>query len=433
MESVKEVYIRGLVLHQLKSRVYFSLGLIVAIALFSVAPQADASHDRLQELLQQKTELQKQIDAKKKEAEAKKKQADTEKKHQTELNAAIRKLEGDIQATEGRISQTERDIGVTQQSIGEQKAKITTKEQEIVKKREDIFETAIEYHIELDQGNELYTVLGSDRISKVIDRTNDLTSLSDKLVIDSENLEKERQELLAAKAVLEQKEQDLTNQKNQLSAYSRALDSQKGQKTSLVAQSKQNQAQFTSQSNEAIKATEQLKKQFAAVANEEAAMRRAASRSSKATAQRGTNPSALGFIWPTNGVITTYFGGRTPFQNFHTGLDIAEAAGAPIVATNSGTITVATKMCCTEYSVGGDGSYGYGNWIEVRHDNGYNSRYAHLMEFAVSPGDRVNRGQVVGYMGGGRGMAGAGWSTGPHLHFEVWDAQGPFDPLDVLP
>jgi murein DD-endopeptidase MepM/ murein hydrolase activator NlpD len=161
-------------------------------------------------------------------------------------------------------------------------------------------------------------------------------------------------------------------------------------------------------------------------------LRRSASKRAVATAQRGSNPSKDGFVWPVDGVITTYFGGKTPFQNFHTGLDIAGSAGDPVVATASGTITTATKMCCSDYASTVDKSYGYGNWIEMKHDNGYVSRYGHLMEFVVVPGQHVNRGQVIAYRGGALGMAGAGWSTGAHLHFEVWDAQGPFNPLDVL-
>jgi murein DD-endopeptidase MepM/ murein hydrolase activator NlpD len=380
------------------------------------------------------TELQKQIEAKQKEAAEKAKKAKEEEKVQAQLNAAIKKLENDIVATEGRIGQTQQKIEGAQQAIVDKQNSIVGKESQIAKKKEEVFETAVEYHIELDQGNELYAILGSDRISTAIDRSTALNGLTDKLIIDADTLGKERQDLLAAKTQLEQEEQNLKNQKSQLAAYQGALDNQKGQKSEMVDTSKENQQKFVAESKEAIKASEQLKKQFAAIANEEAAKRRASSSGrSSATAIHDGNPSKYGMIWPISGTITTYFGGSTPFQNFHTGLDIAGSAGDPIYAAASGTVAISTVMCCDASASTVDKSYGYGRWIEIKHDNGLATRYGHLMQSTVSSGDRVERGQIIAYRGGSRGMAGAGWSTGAHTHFEVWDAKGPFNPLDVLP
>lgn len=431
----KEGSIRYRVISKVIVSLLTSQVLILALGFTIIAPSQTtlAQASRLQDLNRQKSELQKQIDAKKQEEKEKREKAEAEKKRQAELNTAIKKLNNDIGSTESRIRKTQDQIESTQGAIVTKQEEIVGKEADLAKKKEETFETAVELHIAYEQGNELYAVLGSDRISKAIDQVNDFNGLTDKLLIDAENLERERQNLMTQKVELQQQEQNLKTQKNQLAAYQRALDVQKSQKATLVGESKEAQEKFLTEASEANKVSEQLKKQFAAVANEEAAMRRAASKRSNASAARSTNPSALGFVWPADGVITTYFGGQTPFQNYHTGLDVAESAGSPVVASAAGAVTVATKMCCSDYSGTVDKSYGYGNWVEVKHDNGYISRYAHLMEFAVTPGDRVERGQVVGYMGGGRGMAGAGWSTGPHLHFEIWDAQGPDDPLKYLP
>lgn len=410
-----------------------SLLIILGVAVVVSPLKQSVFAATLQELSKQKTELQKAIDAKKKEAEQKQKAAEEEKKRQAQLQSNISKIEKDINATESRIGDTENQIRSTELNIADMQKTIDSKEIEIEKKRVDLYEALVEYKIELDMGNELYAFLGSDRITAALDRTTDLNSLSDKLVMDGEALEKQRQDLLGQKASLEEKRQSLATTKNQLNAYQNALDSQKAQKEVLVGQSKQAQQTFVGQANEANKAADDLKKQFAAVANEEAAMRRASSKRTVANASRNGATSALGFVWPVGGIITTNFGGSTPFQNFHTGLDIAGQAGDAVVATSSGVVKTATKMCCSDYANTVDKSYGYGNWIEIHHDSGYNSRYAHLMQMLVSPGQRVERGQTIGYRGGSLGMAGAGWSTGAHLHFEIWDAQGPFDPLQVLP
>lgn len=392
----------------------------------------------LQELTNQKSALQKQIDQKNKEAAEKKAAAEAEKKRQAELASLIKKIDGDINSTESRIGQTEGLIDETGKGIDGLQVEIAQKEQEIGKKKEDLYETAVEYHIALDQGNEVSAILASDRLSQALDQSNSFGSLADKLVLDGEALDKERQDFIAKKAQLVDKQQSLKTQRDQLSAYQQALDAQKNQKSALIDQSKQAQETYLAQAADATKVSQQLKSQFAAVSNEEAAMRRAASQKN-VTASRKNATSALGFIWPVDGIITTQFGGSTPFQNYHTGMDIAGPAGDAVVATFSGVITRAeqqyspanggTKPCgTTDY-----GSYGYGNWIEIKHDNGYKTRYAHLMKCNVGVGQRVERGQVIGYRGGAYRMAGAGWSTGAHLHFEVWDSQGPFDPRDVLP
>ncbi len=415
-------------------RKYLSIFLILIISIvFGFYHSTPLYAATLDQLTKQKTELQKMIEAKNKEAAEKKKQAEAEKQRQADLAKAIQRLSGDISTTENKLSQTQSQITDTQGAITVQQQKIVEKEAEITQKQKDISETAVVYYIELDQGNELYALLASDRISSALDRAVALESLADKLLADKQGLEQNKQDLLAQQAQLQQREADLKTQRNQLTAYQSALDSQKNQKQELVGESKEAQAQYLSQASEAQKVSADLKKQFAAVASEEEAMRRAASKRGAATANRSANPSALGFVWPVDGVISTRFGESTPFQAFHTGLDVAGPAGDPVVATASGVVVTATKMCCSDYSNTVDKSYGYGNWVEIQHDNGYVSRYGHLMRFAVSPGERVERGQVIGYRGGALGMPGAGWSTGAHLHFEIRDSKGPDDPLKYLP
>ncbi len=123
------------------------------------------------------------------------------------------------------------------------------------------------------------------------------------------------------------------------------------------------------------------------------------------------------FAWPCPGfyVLTSGFGPRWGRQ--HSGIDIASAgiAGAAAVSSLSGTVIYATNGCphnyAKSYSCGCGG--GYGNYVIVQHDNGYSTVYAHLTSTAVSVGQYVSQGQVVGYVGS------TGFSTGAHLHYEV--------------
>ena len=116
--------------------------------------------------------------------------------------------------------------------------------------------------------------------------------------------------------------------------------------------------------------------------------------------------------------LTSGFGVRFhPLLNtrkMHTGVDWACAVGTPIIAAGNGTIE----------EVGHKGYYG--NYIRIRHGNGYQTAYGHMSRFAdVHPGMKVRQGQVIGYVGS------TGLSTGPHVHFEVLVNNRFVDPMSI--
>ncbi len=124
------------------------------------------------------------------------------------------------------------------------------------------------------------------------------------------------------------------------------------------------------------------------------------------------------FIWPTSGVITSYFGPRSVSvgSSFHKGLDIADAYGTPIYAADGGEVI---------YS---DWLGGYGYLIQIRHDNGDVSYYGHNSRLVAQVGDLVAQGDLISYMGN------SGVSSGAHLHFEVrLGGEVQTDPLPMLP
>jgi murein DD-endopeptidase MepM/ murein hydrolase activator NlpD len=123
-------------------------------------------------------------------------------------------------------------------------------------------------------------------------------------------------------------------------------------------------------------------------------------------------------IWPTRGYLTNSFGPRIhPFtgkRSFHYGQDIATQSGNRVIAPADGVVLVA------EYR-----DY-YGNMIIIDHNFGYTTRYGHLSAFNVKEGDRVKRGQVIGFVGS------SGRSTGPHLHYEVRFMGKALNPMDFI-
>lgn len=105
------------------------------------------------------------------------------------------------------------------------------------------------------------------------------------------------------------------------------------------------------------------------------------------------------FLWPVNGSITSMFGSRG--REYHRGLDIGAPVGTPIVAADSGTVTMAGRY------------YDYGKLVIIDHGNGFTTYYAHCSTLYVEEGQTVTKGQRIADVGM------TGWTTGPHLHFEV--------------
>lgn len=128
------------------------------------------------------------------------------------------------------------------------------------------------------------------------------------------------------------------------------------------------------------------------------------------------NETLTGYIWPAKGLLTSGYGWR--WGRMHSGIDIAADVGTPIYAAASGVI---------EYA--GWNSGGYGNMVEIRHADGSMTRYAHMNALYVQEGQRVGQSEQIGEMGS------TGYSTGPHLHFEVHPVAsgGAVNPMAYLP
>lgn len=132
------------------------------------------------------------------------------------------------------------------------------------------------------------------------------------------------------------------------------------------------------------------------------------------------------YLYPTTTTnISSYFGYRELFgkQNFHNGIDFPVQKGCPIFATLSGTITFSNF------------NSGYGNSIIILHDNNFKSLYSHLDEnYIVKTGQYVKKGELIGYVGPKYLSNGNlnGWTTGPHLHFSIFNEKGiAIDPLSL--
>lgn len=123
-------------------------------------------------------------------------------------------------------------------------------------------------------------------------------------------------------------------------------------------------------------------------------------------------------LWPVEGRLTSSFGGRVdPFNGegaFHSGIDISVPYGTPVHAAADGVVASA------------EFSNGYGRLININHGHGVATCYGHLSGFAITPGQHVRRGQVIGFVGT------TGRVTSPHLHYEVRIQAVPVNPHKYL-
>lgn len=122
--------------------------------------------------------------------------------------------------------------------------------------------------------------------------------------------------------------------------------------------------------------------------------------------------------WPAQGSITSPFGYRihpiTLSYEYHSGVDISAPPGDPIIASAEGIVRHAGWQ------------QGYGLSVLIDHGFGYSTLYGHMSEIKVKEGDTLSRGDLIGKVGS------TGTSTGPHLHYEVWEYGAPINPIKYM-
>lgn len=327
-----------------------------------------------------------------------------------ETNKQINALNVEIEKTNGEIAELQKDIAALEKKIADRNALLEERAR------------AIQVN-----GNVSYldVLLGANSFVDFIDRFSAVTTLleADRKIMREQK--EDKQKLEDQKAILEEKKAELERDQQKLKSLKANLDSQKEEKRQLVKKLEAQQEKLAQekklleeQYSEALSVDNALNSKIKAeqarlaeIARKEAEKRRAAQQAAKQQnggAASGNLPAVSSGTWtnPTIGRLTSGFGWRDigAGLEFHYGVDIANAAGTPIVAANDGVIFYAGPLSS------------YGNVIMITHIvNGatWTTVYAHLSAIQVSVGQSVGKGQQIGLMGS------TGRSTGPHLHFEI--------------
>lgn len=271
--------------------------------------------------------------------------------------------------------------------------------------------------------------------SDLLDRVDMIREIAESDQLMLKQLSAATQAVETERADLEQQKLDLQQTEDDLAVEQAELETKRAKADTLITQM---QVEYASLSDEFLAAEadeaavrEQIKKAetdyFNALAKEQAAAAAAAAAANKPSSGSNSSSSSSsggassgGFAFPlaySTGVTCAYGPRVHPIngnKSFHYGVDLAAGMNTEIYATKSGTVTGAT--------------YGEANgyYVTINHGDGYSSIYAHMTNYVVSVGDSVKQGQLIGYVGT------TGWSTGPHLHFEILYNGSNVNPMNFI-
>jgi len=319
------------------------------------------------------------------------------------VKAQLTQLESQIAAAQTLLSQKQAAYAQAQAQVLAAKQELDQKQKEL-EDRQSALRKRVRGIYESGQISYLELLFQSSDLSDFVTRMEYFTKL-----VDNDH------QLLA----------DIKSQKEQIAQKTRDLQTRRDQAAQLQAQAAKVSANLDETKTQQHMVLEQnLKAQQVALDNIERLESEAnamADRIRKLQAARKGGVIGSISTWPLPGFneISDPFGWRThPIthkQSLHTGTDIMAPSGTPIHATGAGIVIMAGWNTA------------YGNMIIIDHGGGISSLYGHQSGLKAAEGETVQAGQIIGYVGS------TGWSTGPHLHFEIREGGNPTDPLRFFP
>ena len=339
--------------------------------------------------------------------------------NQVELKTA---LDSKLALTNQQIMNLEEQIKLHDDLI-EQKTKEVDEAQQVADEQLEKYKTRIRAMEESGRYNYLEVLFGANSISEFLSLIDDIGDImkSDKEL--EENYKESVANLKAVKSEYEKAQAEMKENKAELAVLKDSLQSDINEAANVI-RSLQSDINANASVLSGLQSQEsELQKQISAKVKQLNEQKAAAEAERKAKEQQqqssnsGSNNSSSGgssvgtgnLVWPSYCTyITSRQGPRThpvtgEYKN-HGGTDIGASYGSAIYSADNGKVI--------ESSDGWNG--GYGNYVMIDHGNGMQTLYAHMSSRAVSVGQAVSRGQVIGYVGS------TGMSTGAHLHFEMY-------------
>lgn len=367
-------------------------------------------------------ELQAEIQNKKAQVESISKQLDEYRSRIAEYQKKAVSLAGDVALLENERALAELDIAATQTELEAEALEIRLLQEQMMSTdaklatQQALLEDVLfALHKQDMRGGPLEVVIGANDFGDVFRAASQLADMNTDLQKALAATQETRTTLDEQEAKRETKMAILIGLEQQLQKKSEALEATKNAKVVLMSQTQESE-------NEYRALIGKLRQEQQAVSSRIDELQSEVEQ--RLAAETGEVPAVTAITWPLSGRITATFHDPTyPFRNLfeHSGLDIAVAQGTAVEAAAPGIVAWART------------GVQYGNYVMIIHANGLATLYAHMSRLDVVQDQYVSQGEVIGLSGGRAGSPGAGFSTGPHLHFEVREDGIPVDPYRYLP
>ena len=255
----------------------------------------------------------------------------------------------------------------------------------------------------MEQGTFIESIFSDEKISDIWNDIENMATIRDQIRTQNIQLNKTKNQLEDTKKATNDAKQQLVTLKSQLSDQKKIIDQNATQKKKLLTQTKNSEALY----QKTLKDNLAKKKTF------EAELQSYEDKL-KFTLDPSKLPSRGVLSWPLTSIYVTQFFGKTEdgkrlyANGTHNGVDFRARTPLPVFAMADGVVagTGDTDVQCPKVS--------FGRFILIKYDDGLASTFGHLSLIKVSTGQRVSRGEIVGYTGS------TGYATGPHLHVSVY-------------
>lgn len=377
--------------------------LVIAILLIAAGQTHAATIDELSQQIETKSQ-----EIKKLEEEAKnyrdsiasnQQRGKTLKAEVARINTIINQIKNDIALTNKKIQRTQLEIEANGHEIKSKEASI--------QKIHSGLAHLIQGVSEFDQQSLIIALVAHPALSEFFQHIDNTASVNEKMLSSLDELRTFKKDLETKKKSAEEKRTELKYLQNTFTDRQKMQQNTRAEQATLLTATQNQEKKY----QQMLATTEEKQEEILKEIEElESSLRQLVDPNSLPAQRKGL------LAWPVTGRITQGYG-NTPFARssdfykFHNGIDISAAYGTPLHAADDGII----------HAVGDTDRYcrrgAYGKYIVIDHQNNLTTMYAHLSLIRVTNGQKVARGDILGYTGN------SGLSTGPHLHFTLYDSR----------
>ncbi|WP_378950461.1 murein hydrolase activator EnvC family protein [Pelosinus sp. sgz500959] len=371
-------------------RRYLACGLVLLMSIMVVGPVLAS------ELGEQQQQVQQQMQEQKEKTAAAQQKVDSVSEQLRKVQTELETAQGDYKSVQNKLSATEEQIKKNTVILAATEKKLSERSLILNTRIRDIYQNG--------QLSYLDVLLGANDFGDFTTRVDILKRIINKDLELILKVKAERELVLQTKSELDRDRASILVLKQTIDEKKKVIEASKKERERVLdaAVSEKNASEQAYQ--ELAEASQRIEQMI---------------RNRQSSKQGGPTGSTGSMMWPTEVTeITSPFGWRSHpvfgSQRFHSGIDIGAEYGDTVRAADGGVVIFADWMG------------GYGKAVIIEHGNGISTLYGHNSELLVSEGQRVRKGEPISRVGS------TGYSTGPHLHFEVRQGGSPVNPLSYL-